>query len=57
MDFGIDLGTTNSAIAVLDGTEARIVKNAFGHDTTPSAVYADRNGRIHVGDRARERVE
>ncbi|SQD97514.1 2-alkenal reductase [Parafrankia sp. Ea1.12] len=57
MDFGIDLGTTNSAIAVLDGTEARIVKNAFQHDTTPSAVYADRNGRIHVGERARERVE
>ncbi|WP_063820928.1 Hsp70 family protein [Parafrankia elaeagni] len=57
MDFGIDLGTTNSAIAVLDGTEARIVKNAFGHDTTPSAVYADRAGRIHVGERARERVE
>ncbi|WP_322755866.1 Hsp70 family protein [Frankia sp. Cas3] len=57
MDFGIDLGTTNSAIAVLDGTEARIIKNAFQHDTTPSAVYADRNGRIHVGERARERVE
>ncbi|ONH61697.1 2-alkenal reductase [Frankia sp. CcI49] len=57
MDFGIDLGTTNSAIAVLDGTDARIVKNAFGHDTTPSAVFADRTGRIHVGARARERVE
>jgi molecular chaperone DnaK len=57
MDFGIDLGTTNSAIAVLDGTEARIIKNSFQHDTTPSAVYTDRNGRIHVGERARERVE
>ncbi|CAO5161179.1 Molecular chaperone DnaK [Frankia sp. AiPs1] len=57
MDFGIDLGTTNSAIAVLDGTEARVIKNAFQHDTTPSAVYADRSGRIHVGERARERVE
>ncbi|MDT3438451.1 MULTISPECIES: Hsp70 family protein [unclassified Pseudofrankia] len=57
VDFGIDLGTTNSAIAMLVGTEAQIIKNAAQRDTTPSAVYVDRHGRIHVGDRARERVE
>jgi molecular chaperone DnaK len=57
VDFGIDLGTTNSAIAMLVGTEAQIIKNTAQRDTTPSAVYVDRHGRIHVGDRARERVE
>lgn len=37
--FGIDLGTTNSAIAVFEHDEARILKNTDGYETTPSAVF------------------
>jgi molecular chaperone DnaK len=58
VDYGIDLGTTTSAVAVLDGTTAEIVKNAATQsDITPSAVYVDKRGRIHVGHEARARVE
>lgn len=37
--YGIDLGTTNSAIAECDGDEVRIIKNTDGYETTPSAVF------------------
>ena len=37
--FGIDLGTTNSAIAVYEHGEPRILKNTDGYETTPSVVY------------------
>lgn len=37
--FGIDLGTTNSAIAVFEHDEARILKNTDGYETTPSVVF------------------
>lgn len=57
IDYGIDLGTTNSAVAVLNGTEAEIVKNNEQHDITASAVYIDKAGRVHVGRRAKERAE
>ncbi|REE97131.1 Hsp70 family protein [Thermomonospora umbrina] len=57
IDFGIDLGTTNSAIAKLNGVEADIVKNNEGHETTPSAVMIDRRGRLFVGRAAKERNE
>jgi molecular chaperone DnaK len=57
IDFGIDLGTTNSAVAALDGTEARVIKNNDDGDITPSAVYIDRKGKAHVGRRAKERSE
>lgn len=56
IDFGIDLGTTNSAVAVIDGVQARIIKNNLNMDYTPSAVYIDKTGRIHVGQRAKERL-
>ncbi|KAB8157447.1 Hsp70 family protein [Streptomyces sp. 3MP-14] len=57
IDFGIDLGTTNSAIAVADDDGVRIIKNNDGWDCTPSAVWSPRPGVIHVGRRARERTE
>ncbi|XVQ09340.1 Hsp70 family protein [Spirillospora sp. CA-255316] len=57
IDFGIDLGTTNSAIARLNGVEAEIVKNDLSSDTTPSAVMVDRRGRLIVGHAAKQRGE
>jgi len=54
---GIDLGTTNSAVAQLHGVQTSIVKNNEGDDITPSAVYVDRRGRMLVGRAARERQE
>src|SRR5438046_1873876 len=58
IDFGIDLGTTNSEIAELRGTEAVVYKNNEKNtDNTPSAVYIDPRGRLFVGHRAKERAE
>ena len=51
-DFGIDLGTTNSAIALLEGVRARILKNQTDNDITPSAVHFDRQGGVVVGQMA-----
>jgi molecular chaperone DnaK len=56
-DFGIDLGTTNSAIAVMNGVEAEVIKNNDGFETTPSAVWIDRRDRLYVGKAAKERGE
>lgn len=57
IDFGIDLGTTNSAIAVLRGTEAEIIKNNEDSEITPSVLWLDKEARHHVGRRAKERLE
>jgi molecular chaperone DnaK len=54
---GIDLGTTNSAVAQLDGVDTTVLKNNEGDETTPSAVYVDRRGRLLVGRAARERQD
>jgi molecular chaperone DnaK len=54
IDFGIDLGTTNSEIAVLNGTRTEIIKNNDGWEYTPSAVYIDKSGRILIGQQAKE---
>jgi molecular chaperone DnaK len=56
IDFGIDLGTTNSAIAVLRGTVPDIIKNNLDNDITPSAVFIDNRG-IQVGLRAKGKLE
>ena len=55
IDFGIDLGTTNSAIAVLDGVSTRVFKNNDDAEITPSAISIDKNGNLRVGQRARNR--
>jgi molecular chaperone DnaK len=56
IDIGIDLGTTNSAIARLEGTETRIINDQRGLAFTPSAVYVNKRGTIQVGDEARKRT-
>lgn len=49
---GIDLGTTNSAIASYDGESVRLYKSPGQHDVTPSALFFDRRGNKYVGARA-----
>ena len=49
--YGIDLGTTNSAIAVIEQGESVIIKNEFQKDTTPSCVGFNRNKGVNVGER------
>ena len=56
IDFGIDLGTTNSAIAVLKGIGTEVIKNNLDQDITPSAVSYDKKGVLYVGDRAKKRI-
>lgn len=53
IEIGIDLGTTNSSVAVIQQNEVLILKNALGEESTPSVVYADRNGNIVVGSKAK----
>ncbi|HHS8129895.1 TPA: molecular chaperone DnaK [Streptococcus agalactiae] len=53
--IGIDLGTTNSAVAVLEGTESKIIANPEGSRTTPSVV-SFKNGEIIVGDAAKRQA-
>jgi molecular chaperone DnaK len=57
IDFGIDLGTTNSAIAVLNGTHVDVFKNNEGFKYTPSVVWIDKKNGLHVGRRAKERLD
>ena len=54
IDYGIDLGTTNSAIAVLKGTETEVIPNNEGIPYTPSAVWISKNNTSYVGRRAKE---
>ena len=53
--IGIDLGTTNSCVSVMEGGEAKVIVNAEGLRTTPSVV-AFRNGEISVGENARRQA-
>ncbi|HAG7874766.1 TPA: Hsp70 family protein, partial [Escherichia coli] len=47
--IGIDLGTTNSCVAVMDGNQARVLENAEGDRTTPSIIAYTQDGEILVG--------
>src|SRR5690554_5784482 len=53
--IGIDLGTTNSAVAVVEGGEAKVITNPEGNRTTPSVV-SFKNGERIVGDAAKRQV-
>ncbi|WP_406357864.1 molecular chaperone DnaK [Streptomyces sp. NBC_01635] len=53
---GIDLGTTNSVVAVLEGGESTVVTNAEGARTTPSVVAFAKNGEVLVGEVAKRQA-
>lgn len=57
MIVGIDLGTTNSLIAVWENGAARLLPNSLGDVLTPSCVSIDEDGSILVGRAARERLQ
>jgi len=53
---GIDLGTTNSVVAVLEGGEPKVIANAEGARTTPSVVAVNKNGDSLIGDIAKRQA-
>jgi len=57
IDYGIDLGTTNSAIARMENGEVKIIKSDTQKDTTPSCVSFSRRNAIIIGDTAYNRYE
>jgi len=54
--IGIDLGTTNSCVAVMEGKEARVIENAEGSRTTPSMVAFTKDGERLVGQSAKRQA-
>nr|MBP9086292.1 Hsp70 family protein [Kofleriaceae bacterium] len=47
--IGIDLGTTNSCVAIMEGKEPKVIANEEGHRLTPSVVAFDDKGEVLVG--------
>lgn len=54
--IGIDLGTTNSCVAVMEGKTPRVIENAEGARTTPSVVAFAKDGELLVGQSAKRQV-
>ena len=54
--IGIDLGTTNSCVAVMEGGEAVVIPNAEGNRTTPSVVAFSKDGERMVGQVAKRQA-
>lgn len=54
--IGIDLGTTNSCVAIMDGTKARVLENAEGDRTTPSIIAYTQDGETLVGQPAKRQA-
>ena len=54
--IGIDLGTTNSVVAVMEGAEPKVIANEEGGRTTPSVVAFEKNGNVLVGQQARRQA-
>src|SRR3989304_824990 len=54
--IGIDLGTTNSVVAIMEGKEAKVIPNAEGNRLTPSVVAFTDKGEVLVGEPARRQA-
>jgi molecular chaperone DnaK len=57
IDYGMDLGTTNSSVAVLEGNGVEVIRNNENTDCTPSTVWIDKKAQLRVGRTAYERLE
>jgi len=59
ISWGIDLGTTNSSIAIFEGKDVKVIKNNVGDEVTPSAVFKKKIGDSvieRVGGKAKQRI-
>ena len=54
--IGIDLGTTNSCVAIMDGGQPRVLENAEGDRTTPSIIAYTQDGEVLVGQPAKRQA-
>ena len=54
--IGIDLGTTNSCVAIMDGSNAKVIENAEGARTTPSIVAFTEDGERLIGQPAKRQA-
>ena len=54
--IGIDLGTTNSCVSIMDGSQAKVLENSEGARTTPSVVAFVDNGEKLVGQPAKRQA-
>lgn len=54
--IGIDLGTTNSCVSIMEGNQSKVIENSEGSRTTPSVVAYQENGEILVGSPAKRQA-